>query len=142
MGVNRCNRSNSWLIRAPYLSKELKKAHKNVTAIHERPFFVGYSPTKAEGIAILAIVNETMQKKQIVAEEIKRNKLDQDIRYTSIYDWDWKQETDTFEVVILDKMKKAHKYIIYDTKCKQIWRKTKRGEDLVGLWMGEEEEEQ
>tara|TARA_Y100000389_G_C17031379_1_gene303626 strand:+ start:178 stop:528 length:351 start_codon:yes stop_codon:yes gene_type:complete len=116
----------------------LKKAHKNVSAIHGRPLFVGYSPTKKEGIALLAIVNETMQRKQILAEEIGRNKLDLDIRYTSIYDWDWNKECNAFEVAVFDKRKKAHKYIIRGTECAQIWRKTKRGEDFVGVWLGEE----
>lgn len=130
------------MIRAPYLSKELKQAHKTVTAIHERPLFVGYSPTKEKGIALLVIVNETMQKKQILTEEIKLNKLDQDIRYTSIYDWDWKKDTATFEIMVLDKMNRVRKYIIYCGERdhnEPIWRKTIRGYKCIGLWMGDAE---
>lgn len=74
-------------------------------------------------------------------EALAENKVSQDIRYTSLHDWDWKKETKTFELIVRDNVENAHKFIIFDEfDIKTVWKRTEKGYLEVGRWMGDEEE--
>jgi len=146
MGVHKCTTTNSWLGRQPYQTKALKRAHKTVTAKHERPHFVGYFTTKKAASEAVNTVFVTMKAKaEMIADfNQQRNaldavrKLDHDILYTNLLDWDYVGGKE-FKLDIKDKSGNFHRYKYYEDEGETVWRREPSNEKPVGVWVGDEE---
>lgn len=69
MSVTYSYREDRWLARRPYLTKELKTAHKNPRAKNTRPHFIGYfeDPDDAS-VAVHTVYTSTNRKCRMVTE--------------------------------------------------------------------------
>ena len=84
---------------------------------------------------------EEKKKAQIALEAVK--KLDHDILFTNLRDWDY-VGNDEFKVDIVDKAGNFHRYNYYENEGKTVWRCGPRNEKgvcvakPVGAWVGDE----
>lgn len=91
--------------------------------------------------AAASTLSNNVQKR--LRREEAEMKLNRDICYTSLHDWNWKKDTKTFEVTVRDKAEKLHNFVIFDgSDTKTIWKRAENGLAWkVGLWIGDGEEE-
>ena len=133
-------------------------AHKNKGKSNRTCRFVGYFLCKDVAVAASNEVYNTMKNKEKLNSHFKKKeeqkkkiqidlealkKLDHDILFTDLRDWDYIGD-DKFKLDIKDKAGNFHRYNYYENEGKTVWRcgpKNKKGVCVakpVGAWVGNE----
>jgi hypothetical protein len=158
MTVSKLSASNKYIVQEAYLTKKLRVAHKNKGKSDRTCRFVGRFTSKAEAVLASNQVHNTMKRKETLNSEFNKKeeekkksqialealqKLDHDILFTNLRDWDY-IGNDEFKVDIVDKAGNFHRYNYYENEGKTVWRRGPRNAKgvcmakPVGAWVGDE----
>ncbi len=111
-------------------------AHKNKGKSNRTCRFVGYFPRINDAVRASQKVYNTMKCKETLNAEFKKkeeekkkiqidlealNKLDKDILFTNLREWDYIGNNE-FKLVIKDKAGNFHRYNYYENEGKTVWR--------------------
>ena len=158
MTVSKSTTRNKYIVQQAYLTKKLRVAHKNNGKSDRTCRFVGYFNSKVAADLASQHVYNTMKIKETLnsefnKEEDKKNaqiamdaikKLDHDILFTNLRDWDY-IGNDEFKVDVVDKAGNIHRYNYFENEGKTVWRCGPRNEmgvcvaKSVGAWVGDEQ---
>lgn len=159
MTVSKLSTCNKYIVQEVYLTKKLRVAHKNKGKSDRTCRFVGRFTSKGKADLASNQVHNTMKHKEKLNSEIKTKeeekkkaqialealqKLDYDILFTNLRDWDY-IGNDEFKLDIVDKAGNFHRYNYYENEGKTVWRcggsRNAKGVCVakpVGAWVGVE----